>query len=290
MIYGTAWKRSDTSRLVADAIRSGFRFVDTACQPRHYFEAGVGEGWVRAAQELGLSRRDVHLQTKYTAYRGQDPKNIPYDPEASLEDQVRQSLARSLENLKTTYIDSLVLHSPMETHEETMRVWRTFESFVEEGTVRSLGISNCYDLDEFAALYDDAQVKPTWLQNRFYSNSNFDVKLRAYCAERGVHYQSFWTLTANRAALASSEVGEFARSKGLTPQTLMYAFVMRLGHSPLSGTTDGGHMEEDAELMRRVQRGERIFQDDNEVRRMADLLSVPLDDVPPETWRDAPDL
>lgn len=36
MFYGTAWKKERTSDLVALAIKSGFRAIDTACQPKHY--------------------------------------------------------------------------------------------------------------------------------------------------------------------------------------------------------------------------------------------------------------
>ena len=44
ILYGTAWKGADTARLVALALRHGFRGLDTACQPKHYDEAGVGAG------------------------------------------------------------------------------------------------------------------------------------------------------------------------------------------------------------------------------------------------------
>ena len=43
MMYGTAWKAERTADLVEAAIRAGFRGVDTACQPKHYREAGVGD-------------------------------------------------------------------------------------------------------------------------------------------------------------------------------------------------------------------------------------------------------
>jgi len=66
LVYGTAWKKEETARLVSEAVKSGFRFIDTACQPKHYNEAGVGNGWTAAAQELGLSRSDIWLQTKFT--------------------------------------------------------------------------------------------------------------------------------------------------------------------------------------------------------------------------------
>ena len=50
---------------------------------------------------------------------------------------------------------------------------------------------------------DAAVVKPTILQNRFYRQSNYDVKLRAYCSMNAIAYESFWTLTANPDLLAS---------------------------------------------------------------------------------------
>ena len=60
-----------------------------------------------------VHREDLFLQTKFTSLNGQDPMRIPYDAGAPLEEQVRQSLAKSLQNLRTDYLDSLILHSPM---------------------------------------------------------------------------------------------------------------------------------------------------------------------------------
>ena len=60
LLYGTAWKKDDTARLVTTAIRLGFRGIDTACQPKHYNEPGVGEG-IAAALTSGVSRGDLHL-------------------------------------------------------------------------------------------------------------------------------------------------------------------------------------------------------------------------------------
>ena len=54
LLYGTAWKKDDTAYLVSRALHSGFRFIDTACQPKHYDEVGVGRGWTDAASELGM--------------------------------------------------------------------------------------------------------------------------------------------------------------------------------------------------------------------------------------------
>lgn len=273
LMYGTAWKKDDTADLVFQAVHAGFRFIDTASQPKHYDEAGVGYGWKMAADQLGLKREDMFLQTKFTAISGQDPNDIPYARDARLEDQVRQSVHTSIRNLKTDYIDSMVLHSPMKTMEETLKVWRVLEESVEEGKIRQLGISNCYDPKTFKQLYEEAKVKPKVLQNRFYADSNFDIELRSMCKSLGVQYQSFWTLSANRKALATKDWKAVAEQKGLTPQTLMYAFMMTLGHTPLSGTKNSGHMTEDIDIMMKFQHGEKVL-DDEEMNRLSSLLGI----------------
>jgi diketogulonate reductase-like aldo/keto reductase len=94
----------------------------------------------------------------------------------------------------------------MPAFDDTLKVWRTMETFVDSGQVRRLGIANCYDAAEFTSLYKEARIKPSVLQNRFYSDSNFDTQIRKFCQENDIWYQSFWTLTANRAALASPQV------------------------------------------------------------------------------------
>jgi diketogulonate reductase-like aldo/keto reductase len=276
LLYGTAWKKERTAELVSQAVHSGFRFIDTACQPKHYNEAGVGDGWKSAAEELKLQRSDFFLQTKYTPFGGQDPQNIPYDPDSPLDAQVKASLEVSLKNLQSSYLDSLVLHSPLNDFEDTMTVWQTMESFVDDGKVLRLGISNCYDFETFQNLYQKARIKPSVLQNRFYEDSNFDTELRAFCKNHSIWYQSFWTLTANRHALATTDAKTLAEQKGLSPQTLLYAFLMSLGYgTPLSGTTNLGHMVEDVAVMERMQAGEVFFKDETELRDFAKILGMP---------------
>ena len=52
IVYGTAWKKQETATWVERAISMGFRGIDTACQPKHYHEAGVGEGIAPAYTEV----------------------------------------------------------------------------------------------------------------------------------------------------------------------------------------------------------------------------------------------
>ncbi|KAG5461126.1 MAG: NADP-dependent oxidoreductase domain-containing protein [Olpidium bornovanus] len=255
MIYGTAWKGQATSALVVEAVRAGFRGIDPACQPKHYQEHLVGdalEALSRGDTPAGagaVPRDSLYLQTKFTSLDGQDPsKPLPYDPEAPVDAQVHQSVAKSLSNLKTSYLDAVLLHSPLRTHALTMQAWRALELEVDRGRVLRVGLSNCYDLRELRELHAAARVKPAVLQNRFYPDTGWDREVRAFCRCNGITYQSFWTLTGNRAALASHELRRVAARTGLTPEGVWFKFVQMLGIVPLNGTTSRTHMKEDLEL------------------------------------------
>jgi len=244
ILYGTAWKKAATERLVGLAIQRGFRGVDTACQPKHYDEAGVGAG-VAASLKQGLTRADLYLQTKFTSLSGQDPKRIPYDPKASLADQIAQSVAASLENLQTDYLDCVLLHSPMPTVTQTQSAWRTLETFVDAGQVRQLGISNCYNLTDLEHLVETARIKPAVIQNRFYAETKFDRDIRAFCGQNQIIYQSFWTLSANPQVLAHKTMTALASIHQRTAAQILFRYLTQIGIVPLTGTQSETHMRDD---------------------------------------------
>lgn len=248
MIYGTAWKKLDTERLVAQAITQGFRAIDTACQPKHYNEPGVGAGIaaaLKAGASPGLTRADLFVQTKFTPLSSQDPKQLPYDADASLGEQVAQSFAASLRNLQTDYLDSLVLHSPLPTERETLQAWQVLEAIVDAGQARQIGISNCYSVELFESLYNAARIKPAVLQNRFHDKTGYDRELRALCRERGIRYQSFWTLTANPHITMHRTVESIATRLQRTTEQVFFRYLTQIGVTPLTGTTSVEHMKED---------------------------------------------
>ena len=244
IIYGTAWKGADTERLVTTAIGLGFRGIDTACQPKHYDEAGAGAG-VAAGLRSGLSRGDLFLQTKFTPLSGQDPMRIPYDPKAPLAEQVAQSFAASLRNLQTDYVDCLLLHSPLADAKQTMQVWHALETLVDVGRVRQAGISNCYRLDQLETLYNSSRLKPAVVQNRFHAETRYAQELRAFCRRRGIRYQSFWTLTANPQVLAHDTIMTLAARYGRTSAQILFRYLTQIDVVPLTGTRSEAHMRED---------------------------------------------
>jgi len=247
LIYGTAWKKERTATLVELALRSGFRGVDTACQPKHYHEAGVGEA-LSAAFSNGLARSDIYVQTKFTPFAGHDPNNVPYDPKASLRQQVSQSFEMSLRNLRTDYLDGLLLHSPYADDEDTLEVWRAMEALHDQGGVRQLGVSNFYELRRLEALCASARIKPAVIQNRFYAKTHYDRDIRAFCKESALVYESFWTLTANPQILAAPAVIELAAKYERSPAQLFFRYLTQIDIVCLTGTSSKEHMEQDLSI------------------------------------------
>ncbi len=244
LIYGTAWKKERTKGLVIQAVQAGFRAIDTACQPKHYHEKGVGDA-LEVLYAEGFKREELFIQTKFTPLAGQDPLNIPYDKEADLSTQVAHSFEVSQKNLQTDYVDSLVLHSPLFPFKDLLRVWRAMEKIHREGGAKALGISNTYDLETLKRLYKEAEVKPAVVQNRFYQDTGYDKEIRSFCLANNIRYQSFWTLTANPHILESRELFDLGRKYDKNVIQILFAYLHQIGITPLTGTSDLEHMQND---------------------------------------------
>jgi len=248
LIYGTAWKKERTKDLVVLAVKSGFNAIDTACQPRHYREDLVGAAISELNEHHGIVREELYIQTKFTSVDGQDPDNIPYDPDAPLKEQVEQSFSQSLKNLGTAYVDSLVLHSPLGTFESTIEVWNAMEQIYNNKGCRQLGISNCYWIPVIEQLWNESNIKPSVLQNRFCDDTGHDKDLRDWCNKAGIKYQSFWTLTANPDILKHETVKQLASKHKKSEPQIFFRYLTQRGISPLTGTCNETHMREDLEI------------------------------------------
>ena len=241
-LYGTAWKEDETEHLTRLALDAGFRGIDTANQRKHYFEAGVGA----AVAASGIPRDELFLQTKFTYRDGQDHR-LPYDPDAPITTQVRQSFAKSLEHLRVEAIDSYVLHGPSRRRglgDVDREAWRAMEELHASGKTRFLGISNVA-LDQLEELLTFATVKPSFVQNRCFAATAWDYHVRAFCRTHGIVYQGFSLLTANVRELRAPAFREIVMRTRRTPAQVVFRFALQVGMLPITGTTDRNHMQED---------------------------------------------
>jgi len=244
-LYGTAWKEDRTAALTELAIRAGFRAIDTANQRRHYFEEGVGQGLAAAYEQGVVARSDLFLQTKFTYQRGQDHR-LPYDPAASLSEQVAQSMSSSLEHLGTDFVDSYVLHGPSSGNgwtEADSEVWAAMQKERDAGRTRLLGVSNVslQHLEEMTACCES----PAFVQNRCFARTGWDRAVRKFCSERNIVYQGFSLLTANSEVLAHPPVVRLAATINATPAQIIFAFARYVGMLPITGTANADHMKQD---------------------------------------------
>ena len=248
-MYGTAWKKEQTARLVELAVDSGFTGIDTANQLIHYQEALVGEALLALAKK-GVKRESLFLQTKFTSVSGQDHRT-PYDQSADLTTQVQQSFKSSLKHLHTDYLDSYVLHGPHSRwglSQSDWDVWSAMEAYYRAEKTKMIGISNV-QANQLQELCEKASVKPMVVQNRCYAVMGWDKEVREICKAQGIIYQGFSLLTANQDVLRDPQVWEIAKRVGANPLQVIFRFALQIGMLPLTGTTNGQHMRDDLEVL-----------------------------------------
>ena len=103
-------------------LQNGGRLIDTAYM--YHNEEAVGEGVRQAMEEYGIPREDIFVITKLYP-------NQFSDPEAAID--------MALQKLDIGYIDMMLLHHP---GTDDVEAYKAMESYVEQGKIRSLGLSN----------------------------------------------------------------------------------------------------------------------------------------------------
>jgi diketogulonate reductase-like aldo/keto reductase len=244
-MYGTAWKKEATTKLVQLAVAAGFTAIDTANQLIHYQEALVGEALLALARQ-GVARDRLFLQTKFTPTNGQDHRT-PYDASAPLTAQVTQSFDSSLAHLHSDYLDSYVLHGPYQRQglgAADWEVWAAIEGLYRSGKTKMVGISNV-TAEQLTQLCAKAAVKPMMVQNRCYAALGWDKEVREICRTHGIIYQGFSLLTANREVFSDPSIRAIAQRLGTGLAQVVFRFAMQIGMLPLTGTTNPQHMKDD---------------------------------------------
>ena len=127
----------ETERCVLDAIRIGYRSIDTA--QAYGNEEGVGNAIVKC----GLPREDLFITTKIWI------SNYGYE-------KAKASIEESLKKLQTNYIDLLLLHQPFGDY---YGAYRAMEEAYKEGKVRAIGVSNFYP-DRYLDIFHFSEIKP----------------------------------------------------------------------------------------------------------------------------------
>lgn len=136
--YGVYQTPADeTERCVSEAIKVGYRSIDTA--QAYGNEEGVGN----AIANSGLPREEFFITTKIWI------SNAGYE-------KATASIEESLKKLKTNYIDLLLIHQPFGDYYGS---YRAMEDACKAGKVRAIGVSNFYP-DRYIDIQHFAEIKP----------------------------------------------------------------------------------------------------------------------------------
>lgn len=129
--------REECERCVLDALKVGYRSIDTA---QSYFnEEEVGN----AIAKSGIPREEIFLTTKVWL------EHYGYD-------ECKASVLESMRKLQVDYLDLCLLHQPFN---DVYGAYRALEDLYDEGKIRAIGISNFY-IDRMIDIASFARIKP----------------------------------------------------------------------------------------------------------------------------------
>ena len=118
--------KEECERVVMDAIKAGYRLIDTA---QSYFnEEEVGNAIQKAINDGLVKREELFITSKVWI------DNYGYE-------KCKESVLKSMEKLKVDYLDLMLLHQPFADY---YGAYRALEELYEEGKLKAIGVSNFY--------------------------------------------------------------------------------------------------------------------------------------------------
>lgn len=138
------------------SVNIGYRLIDTADDYRG--ESGIGLAIDKLHEKTGLRRADVFLQTKISqdnAHADEPLEGIWFNPFSkyqarhTVEEVVKEKIYISIREMKTDYLDSVLIHYPFPGYYE--EIWYCLMNLQKEGIIRYIGVSN-FHVKEIEAL------------------------------------------------------------------------------------------------------------------------------------------
>ena len=203
------------------ALEAGYRHIDTA--QAYENEESVGEGIRRS----GVPRDEISITTKFFPRQGRDPA---------------EEAKRSLERLGVDQVDLYLVHWPANG---ATWAWPGMERALEEGSARSIGVSN-FSVGELDELLAQATVRPVADQIRF---NPFDYRrgLHGAAAERGIAIEAYSPLGTGK-HLGDETVGAIAERHGRTPAQVLIRWCLQRDTIVLPKSTHRERIEQNAQV------------------------------------------
>lgn len=215
---------------VKAALKSGVRLFDTASAYGN--EKEVGQAIREGMEELGIKREEIFVITKI--YPGSEMA----DPETSIQ--------ACLDRLDLGYVDMMLLHHP---DSNDVKAYKAMEKFVEDGKIRSLGLSNWY-VKELESFLPQVTIKPALVQNEihpYYQESD----VIPYIQEQGITVQGWYPLGGRGHTgelLGDTVISAIAEAHGVSSAQVILRWNLQKGVVVIPGSSNPDHIQENTEL------------------------------------------
>ena len=172
---------AECERCVADALKVGYRLIDTA--QAYQNEEGVGN----AIAKSGIDRKEIFLVSKIWM------TNYGYE-------KAKASIDESLRKLKTDYIDLMLLHQPFNDY---YGAYRALEEAYKAGKLRAIGVSNFYP-DRLIDIAHNAEIVPAVNQVETHVFQQ-QVEAKKYMDEMGCQIMAWGPLAEGKNGFFTNE-------------------------------------------------------------------------------------
>src|SRR5918994_4111772 len=218
----------DTAEAVSEALRVGYRHIDTAGMYGKEKEGG------EAVRTFGLDRGDVYVTSKLN--------NAFHEPQ-----DAREAFDRTLSELGFDYVDLFLIHWPLPTlyDGDFVSTWRTLEEFQRDGRARSIGVSN-FEIAHLQRLEAEADVVPAVNQNEVHPYFTNDA-VREYGQEHQIATEA-WSPIAQGGVLEDSTITQIADKVGKTPAQVVLRWHVQRGDIIFPKSVTPSRMKENFEL------------------------------------------
>lgn len=231
--FGT-WKTpaEEAARSVAEALRVGYRHIDTATAYGN--EGGVGQ----AIAESGIPREEIFLTSKL------------WNPHQGYQSTL-DAFARTLEALRTDYLDLYLIHWPHDPkyfdnwEEMNLETWRAFEELYESGAIKAIGVSN-FRPRHLANIMKHAKIMPMVDQVEIHPGMPQD-ELIAFCREHNMVVEGWSPLSTGR-IFSVPEVQEIAQKYGKSIAQVCLRWSVQRGVIPLPKSVTPARILENSQV------------------------------------------
>jgi diketogulonate reductase-like aldo/keto reductase len=218
---GTWQLTDDTVGPVAEALRLGYRMIDTAVD--YCTQPGIGE----AIRVSGLGRDEIFLVTKVEE-----------------NEDAYEGTVRDLRELGLGYADLMLIHRPPATG-AGLALWEGLLRARDDGLTRDVGVSN-YSIGQIEALVDATGEVPAVNQIEW-TPFGWSPQMLAYCRGRGIVVQAYSPLT-RAVRLDDSRLARIAAGYGKTSTQTLIRWNLQSGVVPLPKANQFTHLRENAQV------------------------------------------